>query len=92
MSILLQILLFAIPGLIIYYGLFYGTPKFVRKGIPLIYSFWFWLWAPVLLLLPLSLGLYHFLEGGTLTIDGVSQRFRLQSISRAAYLRPTIST
>lgn len=82
MSIWVQILLFAIPGIIIYYGVFYGTPKLVRKGIPLIYSFWFWLWIPVLLLLPLSIGLYIVLEGGTLTIETIQQRFRLNLISR----------
>lgn len=86
MSIWLQVLLFAVPGIIIYYGVFYGTPKLVSKGIPLIYSFWLWLWAPVLLLLPLSIGLYIFLEGGTLTIDALSERFRLNPISKGDWI------
>jgi len=86
MSIWVQVLLFAIPGIIIYYGVFYGTPKLVRKGIPLIYSFWFWLWTPVLLLLPLSIGLYLVFEGGALTIETISERFRLNPISKNDWL------
>src|SRR5699024_3935508 len=82
MSIWVQILLFAIPGIIIYYGVFYVTSKYVWKGIPLIYSFCFWLWIAVLLVLPLSIGLYIVLEGGTLTIETIQQRFRLNPISR----------
>src|SRR5699024_466563 len=81
-----QVLLFAIPGIIIYYGVFYGTPKLVRQGIPLIYSFWFWLWTPVLLLLPLSIGLYLVFEGGALTIETISERFRLNPISKNDWL------
>lgn len=86
MSIWVQILLFAIPGITIYYGVFYGTPKLVSKGIPLIYSFWLWLWIPALLLLPLSIGLYSILEDGVLTIEAINQRFRLNPISRVDWL------
>lgn len=86
MSIWVQILLFAIPGITIYYGVFYGTPKLVSKGIPLIYSFWLWLWIPALLLLPLSIGLYSVLEDGVLTIEAINQRFRLNPISRVDWL------
>lgn len=86
MSLWIQLLLFAIPGFLIYYGVYYATPKWVGKGIPLIYSFWFWLWVPVLLLLPLSLGMYVAFEDGTITIEAIRQRFRLNPISKGDWL------
>src|SRR5690625_4532996 len=86
MSIFFQILLFAIPGIIIYYGVFYGTPRLVRKGVPFIYAFWFWLWAPVLVLLPLAIGLYIVVEDGNLTYEAIQQRFRLITISGVDWL------
>ncbi|SDZ39328.1 CAAX protease self-immunity [Evansella caseinilytica] len=82
----LQFLLFFIPGILIYYGVFYGTPKLVNKKVPVLYAFWFWLWFPVLLLLPLSIGLYLFLEDGTFTVEAVQQRFRLQPFSTGDWL------
>lgn len=86
MLIWIQILLFAIPGISIYYGVFYGAPKLVNKGFPLIYSFWFWLWTPVLLLLPLSIGLYLIFESGSLTFEAINERFRLNPISKGDWL------
>jgi membrane protease YdiL (CAAX protease family) len=85
MSFLFQILLFSIPGVLIYYGIFVGTPKLVKKGVPLIYAFWFHLWFPVLILLPFALLLYK-LEGGIFTIDEISKRFRLHPIQGMEWL------
>ena len=86
MSIINQVMLYGIPGLIIYYGVFYGTPKLVNKGISLIYAFWFWLWAPVILLFPLSLVFFHYLEGGIFTIEAIIERFRLQPITKGDWM------
>lgn len=86
MSILLQILLFGVPGLLVYYGTFYGTPKLVKKGVPLVYAFWSWLWLPVLLLLPLSIMLFVVFEGGSLRIDMIVERFRLIPLTKGDWL------
>ncbi|MFJ3388655.1 hypothetical protein [Lysinibacillus sp. NPDC086135] len=64
MSYLLQLLIFGITGSLVYYGVYYGTPLLIKKGVPLIYAFWFFLWFPVISLFPVSLLLYH-LEGNT---------------------------
>lgn len=76
MSLLAQLLLFGIPGLLLYCGFYYWTPKLVSKGVSLIFSFWFFLWMPVFILLPLALFLY-WLDGGTLSLPAIQERFRL---------------
>ncbi|MCR8645506.1 CPBP family intramembrane metalloprotease [Paenibacillus sp. N1-5-1-14] len=76
MSLWLQLLLFGIPGILLYCGFYYWTPKLMSKGVPLIFSFWFFLWMPVILLLPLSIFLY-WLDGGIMSISAFKERFHL---------------
>jgi membrane protease YdiL (CAAX protease family) len=85
MSIWTQLILFGIPGFFLYYGIYYGTPALIKRGIPLIYSFWFCLWMPVLILLPLSLILYWW-DGGALSIEAIRERFRLNPIESSDWL------
>jgi len=80
MSILVQLLVFGITGSLISYGVFYGTPLLIKKGVPLIYSFWFFLWFPVMCLFPLSLLLYH-LEGNAWTWQNILERFRFNPLT-----------
>ncbi|MFJ8087019.1 hypothetical protein ACIQ7N_02235 [Lysinibacillus sp. NPDC095746] len=54
MFYLVQLLIFGITGSLVYYGVYYGTPLFIKKGVRLIYAFWFFLWFPVMSLFPVS--------------------------------------
>lgn len=82
MPLLAQIAVFGIPGLCIYYGIYYGVPKLREKGAPLLPSFFFFMWAPLFALLPLALLAYLWVEGGTLTFSAITDRFRFVSLSR----------
>lgn len=86
MSIYMQLLLFAIPGCLIYYGLYYGTPNLVKRGVPLLYAFWSWLWVPVLLLVPIALFLVIVWEGVPFTMEAMIERFRLQPLTTKDWL------
>jgi len=78
MSLWGQLLLFGIPGILLYCGFYYWTPKLVSKGVPLIFSFWFFLWMPVIILLPLSILLY-WIDGGIMSMQEFNARFHLVS-------------
>lgn len=86
MSIWLHIVVFGMTGLLIYFGIFYGAPRMMNKGMPLIYAFWGFLWAPVFLLLPLSLFLFVALEGGTLSTESILERFRFTPLKGKDWL------
>lgn len=81
----MQLFLFAIPGSLLYCGMFYGTPALLRRGVPLIYAFWFFLWMPVLILLPLSLLLFVS-DGGTLSLSSIGERFRFIPVESSDWL------
>ncbi len=83
MSIGWQIVLFAVPGFLIYLGIFFAVPKLVKHGCSLLYAFWLCLWTPALLLLPVSLWLFRSFEGGSLTWTAISERFRLVPLTAA---------
>lgn len=53
-----SILLFGIPGLLLYSGLYYGIPVFSKMGLPEIFSFPFFMWLPLIPLLPVSIILF----------------------------------
>lgn len=80
MSLWAQAIIFIITGLIIYLGIFYATPKLIAKGLPSLQVFFGFLWAPVLLLIPLALYLFVFIEGGEITFAAILERFRFKSI------------
>jgi len=79
----LQLCIFGSVGFLIYYGIYYGTPKLTAKGVPLLYAFWFNLWWPVLLLLPLSLCFAIFIDGVNPSLQSIAERFRLNPISNS---------
>lgn len=85
MAIAFQFLIFGITGFLLYYGVYYGTPRLVKKGVPLIYAFWFFLWFPVIALLPASLLFYH-LEGNVWAIDELINRFRFHPLTGSDWL------
>ncbi len=76
MEIWVQIVLFAVPGAVIYYGVHRGVPRALGRGRTLLWTFFGWLWVPVFLLAPLTLALYRFREGGTLSLAAMASRFR----------------
>ncbi|RXJ04388.1 CPBP family intramembrane metalloprotease [Anaerobacillus alkaliphilus] len=86
MEIWLHFLLFAIPGFLIYYGLYYLTPKLVKKGVPLIFAFWSCLWIPVIALLPLAISLADVIDGMELSRSAVVERFHLHPLRGSDWL------
>lgn len=85
MLIVFQVLVFGITGLVLYYGVYYGTPRLVKKGVPLLFAFWFFLWFPVLTLLPITL-LFYLVEGNDWTFVELVNRFRLYSLTGSDWL------
>jgi len=85
MPFVAQLLIFGITGLLLYIGVYYGTPFLIRKGVPLVYSFWFCLWFPVMMLFPASILVYH-LEGHTWTIQSVLDRLRFHALASSDWL------
>ncbi len=77
----LHLLIFAVTGGLIYLGIYWGVPKLVDRGVPSIFAFFGLLWAPVFLLPPLALVLFAHLEGGTLSLEAVAERFRFTQIT-----------
>lgn len=86
MSIAAHVAIFGVTGLLIYLGVFYGVPRLIGRGVPKIYAFFGFLWGPVVLLLPLAVNLFVELEGGTLSPDSLTARFRLHSIRGSDWL------
>jgi membrane protease YdiL (CAAX protease family) len=85
MPIIAQLFIFVITGLLLYVGIYYLTPFLIKKGVPLIYSFWFCLWLPVMMLFPVSVLTYH-LEGNAWTLRSVSERFRFHTLGTSDWL------
>lgn len=86
MAFWLQFLVFGITGFLLYYGVYYATPRLVQKGIPLLYAFWFNLWWPVLLLLPLSIVFAVSFDRLDLSLPSIAERFRLEPLSKTDWL------
>lgn len=80
-----SILLFGIPGLALYLGLYYGIPIFYRMGLPEIFLFPFFLWFPLISLLPVSLILFKREKRNQPDLS-LKKRFRLNRISKKDWL------
>ena len=78
-SLWFTLILFGIPGLILYFGSYYGAPYLISKGVPQIVSIMSFTWVTTILLLPLSILLYK-LEGNKMSIPAFKARFRLNPI------------
>ena len=80
-----SVLLFGIPGLALYLGLYYGIPIFHRMGLPEIFLFPFFLWVPLISLLPVSLILFK--REKRLQADlNLKRRFRLKKLTKKDWL------
>ncbi len=86
MSFWWQVVCFAVPGAVVYTGVFYGVPKLVDRGWALIYAFWLCLWLPALLLLPAALVLFSLTEGGAFTAEVLRERFRFFPLAGTDWL------
>lgn len=78
-SFWVSLLMFGIPGVIIYYGIYYGAPVLYNNGVPLIVSIMVFMWVPTILLIPVSLILYK-LEGNKMSLTTLKERFRFKPI------------
>jgi len=80
-----SILLFGIPGLALYLGLYNGVPIFQRMGLPEIFLFPFLLWFPLISLLPVSLFLFK-REKRRQPVLNLKRRFRLNKLTKKDWL------
>ncbi len=80
-----SILLFGIPGAMIYLGTYYGVPYLDNLGVPLIVSWTLFMMGPIALLIPASIIAYR-LEGNPMNWSAFKKRFRLNSISGKVWL------
>lgn len=86
MSLFFQLVLFAVPGVLIYLGIHFWTPVFLKKGRSLLSTFFFFLWLPVIPLWPLAFILFSWFEGGELSLRLILERFRLLPIQKSDWL------
>ncbi len=86
MPLFFQLVLFAVPGVLIYLGIHFWTPVFLKKGRSLLSTFFFFLWLPVIPLLPLALILFLLFEGGECSLQVILERFRLLPIQKSDWL------
>jgi membrane protease YdiL (CAAX protease family) len=80
-----SILLFGIPGLLLYLGMNYGIPVFHRMGLPEIFLFPFFLWLPLIPLLPISINLFKREKRDQANLS-LKRRFRLNRITKKDWL------
>lgn len=86
MSLWSHVIIFGVTGLLIYLGIFYGVPRMMNKGVPLLHAFFGFLWVPVMLLFPLALHLFVSVEGGVITFGSIVERFRFNPIQGKDWL------
>ena len=84
MPLWLAFILFGVPGVIIYWGMYYGAPLLLRNGIPLVISFAL-LSLPGIGLLIVSLAAYR-LDGYRWNWAEFKERFRLHAIKGKDWL------
>lgn len=80
-----SILLFGIPGLLLYLGLYYGIPTFQKMGLPELFLFPFFLWLPIIPLLPISIILFK-CEKKVQSDLTLKKRFRLKRLTKKDWL------
>ena len=80
-----SLLLFGIPGLLLFAGLTYAIPFFQKLGCRDIFLFPFFLWLPILPLLPVSLLLFRKEKKGNPELQ-LAERFRLKAITGKDWL------
>ncbi len=83
---LFSLLTFLITGLLIYMGIYFVTPRLIKKGVLKIYAFWISLWLPIFLLIPLALMHYLFVEKGAFAWESIQERFLLYGVNGINYL------
>ncbi len=86
MSLFSQFILFAVPGVLVYFGIYYWTPEQLKRGKNLLCAFFFFLWVPIIPLLPLAFFFFVILEGGSISSQEIVERFRLVPIQRGDWL------
>jgi membrane protease YdiL (CAAX protease family) len=84
MPLWLSFILFGVPGVFIYWGMYYGVPLLVQNGIPLVVSFAL-LSLPGIVLLIVSLVAYR-LDGYSWNWAEFKKRFRLHAIKGKDWL------
>ena len=77
---LFSVAVFLVVGVSIYAGVYYLTPLLVKKGVPKIIAFWASLWVPVFMLIPVALIHYRFVEGGSMSLEALIERFRFHPL------------
>ena len=85
LNLLKSILIFGIPGLLLFLGLVYGIPFFQKFGFRDIFLFPFFLWLPIIPLLPISIILFRKDKKDNPKLR-FSERFRLKKISKTDWL------
>jgi len=80
-----SIILFSIPGIILFIGFYYIIPILNKIDVPLLLSFPFFLWIGIIPLLPVSIFLYKKEKREHSTLD-FKKRFRLEKIKRRDWL------
>lgn len=78
-SLIESIILFSIPGVVLYIGFYYIIPILNKIDVPIILSFPFFLWIGILPLLPISIYLYK-KENREYSLEDFKKRFRLNKI------------
>ncbi|MFT4416197.1 CPBP family intramembrane glutamic endopeptidase [Fredinandcohnia humi] len=85
MYLLESFLFFGIPGILLYFNIYYGIPYLDSKGIPLIVSFPLALYGLLGLLFFASLIAFK-VEGNKSSIEALVSRFRLQGLNRKLWI------
>jgi len=80
-----SIIIFGIPGFLLYLGLTYGIPYFQNLGYKDIFLFPFFLWFPIIPLLPVSIILFRKEKKKNPTLK-LAERFRLKTITKTDWL------
>jgi membrane protease YdiL (CAAX protease family) len=85
LSIWKSILLFGIPGLLLFLGLTYGIPYFQKLGYKDVFLFPFFLWLPIIPLLPISIFFFRKEKKDNPSLK-LAERFRFKPITKTDWL------
>ncbi len=90
MNLWKSLLYFGIPGVMLYWNIYYGVPLLAEYGVPLIVSFPLALYGLLGLLFFASLIAYK-LEGNPMTWSHLKQRFRLHKVTKKLWIAALVS-